>query len=89
MFEQAREKGFGAIAIGREIAALPGPWPAAVLRGADRPPPSGPRTTDPRGAAISAIADVDRALPPRAAPAQPAAAGRLGAVVAVSARVDG
>lgn len=63
VFERARGLGFGAVAIGREIAALGGPWAAAVLRGADRPPASDTRTTDPRAAATAAIADVDRALP--------------------------
>jgi Type I phosphodiesterase / nucleotide pyrophosphatase len=63
VFERARARGCGAVAVGREIDALPGPWPPAVLRGADRPRRHAALTTDPLAAAAAAVADVDRLLP--------------------------
>jgi len=68
VFGRARERGFGAVAIGRELDALPGPWSAAVLAGADRPGGREPLTTDPLAAAAAAVADVDRVLPVTGAP---------------------
>jgi hypothetical protein len=64
LFERAVATGARAVAIGREIAALDGPWADAVLRGAERAAPS-PLTTEPVAAATAAIEDVDRALATR------------------------
>jgi hypothetical protein len=61
VFERAAARGARPVAIGREIAAHRGPWPAAVLRGAVRPAPT-PLTTDPAAAARAAVSEVDGAL---------------------------
>lgn len=68
VFQRAGQLGARAIAIGREIAALTGPWSDAVLRGATRPAPTR-LVTEPRAAARAAIADVDRVLPSSGPPA--------------------